>query len=35
LEKALIETPLFEQLKNPLPAPLEVGVTGNPKPVAE
>lgn len=34
-KKSLIETSLFQQLKNPLPAPLDVGVVGNPKPFAE
>ena len=29
--KSLIDTPLFQQLKNPLPAPLDIGVVGNPK----
>jgi len=33
--KSLIDTPLFQQLKNPLPAPLDIGVVGNPKPFVE
>lgn len=34
-KKSLIETSLFQKLKNPLPAPLDVGIVGNPKPFAE
>lgn len=34
-KKELIDTSLFQQLKNPLPAPLDVGVVGNPKPFVE
>ncbi|MEK7648779.1 MAG: hypothetical protein AAB400_02555 [Patescibacteria group bacterium] len=33
--KSLIDTELFQQLKNPLPTPIDVGVVGNPKPFSE
>ncbi len=33
--KSLIDTELFQQLKNPLPAPVDVGIVGNPKPFSE
>lgn len=34
-KKSLIDTSIFQQLKKTLPAPLDVGVVGNPKPFAE
>lgn len=33
--KSLLDTQRFRDLKNSLPAPLDIGTTGNPKPFAE
>lgn len=33
--KSLFDLKRFRELKNPLPAPLDIGTTGNPKPFAE